>query len=148
MKLWDIAKKTYLPILAIPILVIFVGAGLNQICVIANHDKFPVLVNARVAAKLRKADLDPRVEEEHFSIFDTEYTPFQQTNVSDPDGMLDNVHCVMSPSSHLKVLGDIFDLHKEIQSIGDLLVDAGAWLYAFAPLAWIVLVTRKLIAGV
>jgi hypothetical protein len=62
-----------------------------------------------------------------------------------PGSMLDNIHSVMSSGSRLRFLGDIFDFGP-IESIGDLLIELGSWLWSYAPAVWMYAVIRRLIA--
>lgn len=104
---------TRLWVLALPLLIGFTGAAMNQAVIAANHDKFPVMVNARNLAAHGGAD---------------------------QDGLMDDVHCVMTPSTHLNFLADWIDLRDAIYSPGDLLLELGGWLWQFAPIAWFTLI--------
>lgn len=99
---------TYLWILLTPSALVFTGAVSNQLVLVANHDKFPVMLNEK-----RRAHAD------------------------DGTGMLDNEHCVMTSKTHLNILADIFDFGRDgTESIGDLLIDAGEYTRAFAFFVW------------
>lgn len=100
----------------LPYLVFGVGAGSNQLVLIANHDKFPVMLNE--AGRV------------HFN--------------PDANGLLDKTHCVMTPDTHLNALADIFDLHDGWYSIGDFLLMLSDWLSGFCVFVWIALVIQKL----
>lgn len=114
-------RATYLWIIAVPVLLILLGAASNQLVLIANHDTFPVMIN-----------------------------PIKLTAWGGVNGtfgntaMVDVVHCVMTPETHLNLLADVFDFHSTIMSIGDLLSDLGEWLWQYALIAWLVLVVKKL----
>jgi Family of unknown function (DUF5317) len=116
-------RKTFLYIFAIPILFIFLGAASNQIVLIANHDKFPVLINE---AKVAKYNAENGV-------------------LTLPDGtiMLDEVHCVMSDKTHLNFLADVIDV-GDIESVGDLSLEFGGFLWPLAPYVWGVAVISKI----
>ena len=104
-------SATYLWILLLPLSCTLIGAGSNQAVLIANGDRFPVLINA---TKLKEHDID-----------------------DSKDGMVgDDVHCVMTKATHLNFLADIFDFHDAIYSIGDLLLELGEWLWVFCPFVW------------
>lgn len=105
--------KTYLWIILLPIVFQGLGAGLNQAVLIANGDRFPVEINA------------------------------VQSKGASPDSMLDDVHCVMSRSTHLNALADIFDFHTATYSVGDGLINLGEWLWSFAPFVWAFAVLKK-----
>jgi uncharacterized protein DUF5317 len=111
---------TYLWILLLPVGFYALGTGSNQLVLIANHDKFPVLLNEATLAK-HEANGD-----------------------IDQYGMLDEVHCVMTSKTHLNFLADIFDVHVAWMSIGDFFLEIGDWLWSFSPFVWLVLVIRKL----
>lgn len=104
-------------ILALPLLLIGFGAGLNQIVLAANHDTFPVMVNHR--------------KEVHFQ-------PDQWGQIDDND------HCVMTGETHLNWLADYIDLQEAIYSPGDLVLMLGEWLWSFAPIVWLTLVFTDL----
>lgn len=99
-------------ILALPLIFTFVGAASNQIVLVANHDKFPVMVNSRNV-------------ESHGGV--------------DDEGMLDDIHCLMTDKTHLNYLADIFDFKSSIMSVGDLLLDLGEYTTGFAPFLWAIL---------
>ena len=94
----------------------FTGAACNQLVLIANHDKFPVMLNEAKRVKL---------------------TP-------DANGQIDEVHCVMTSTTHLNFLADIFDFHDSISSAGDGLLELGEWLNTFCIFVWAALVIQKL----
>lgn len=108
----------------LPYAVTFVGAGLNQLVLVANHDTFPVLINSRLANKLASTD---GVQ-------------------SAPDGtvMLDTVHCEMTSKTHLNFLADIIDLKDATYSAGDGLVYLGEYLQTFCPFVFLALVCDRL----
>ena len=111
-------------VMLLPLAVGFAGVVSNQLVLIANHDKFPVMLN------------------EH------------KTNLHDAygvalvgaDGMLDDTHCVMTSETHLNGMADILDIKDVSYSIGDLLIVFGSWLWSFCPFLWGALVLRKLLA--
>ena len=102
-------RSTFLWIILVPYGFYGIGAAMNQACLIANHDKFPVLLNASRAAQF-----------------------------ADQDGMIDDYHCVMTPESRLKFLGDVFTWGENSHSsIGDLLLDTGDYLDRYSMLIWL-----------
>jgi len=117
-------KKTYLWILALPLALSLMGAASNQAVLVANNDTFPVRISEVKVAMLEVQD-------------GATYTL--------PDGkvMLDPAHCVMTNKTHLNVLADNFDLGG-IESVGDLSLDLGSWMWLFAPFVWGAAVVRKL----
>lgn len=104
-------------ILLAPWAAIYLGASSNQLVLIANHDKFPVMFNAGKIARLESIG---------------------------PDGLLDDVHCLMTHQTHLNALADIFDLKDGMYSIGDGLLTLGEWLNGFCCYVWIALVIWRL----
>jgi uncharacterized protein DUF5317 len=125
---------TYLWVLLLPLGCTFVGAASNQIVLIANHDTFPVMMNA--------SDLKKFTAEVHAAQENEEIDP---STIPDIDnGMLDNSHCIMTPYTHLNFLADIFDFKTAYFSVGDGLLEVGDWLWSFCPFVWLVLVVRKL----
>lgn len=108
-------SKTYLWIVALPYALILLGAASNQLVLIANGGKFPVMVN-------------------EYALPDN------------PKGMFDAEHCVMTGSTRLNALADIFHFGTEVDSIGDLTIDLGGFLQPLTVGAWFVLVSKKLTA--
>lgn len=109
-------RVTFLWVLFLPFATTTIGAASNQLVIIANHDKFPVLLNedARVA-------MNP-----------------------DANGLIDKEHCVMTDKTHLNALADIFDFKDGWYSIGDLLLMLGDWLAGFCFYVWIALVVNSI----
>jgi hypothetical protein len=58
--------------------------------------------------------------------------------------MMDDVHCIMSKSNHLKFLADWINLRTTIYSPGDELILLGVYFWWYAPYTWIVLVVREM----
>lgn len=116
-RLVTVLRVTMLWVLLLPYAVIGVGAASNQLVIIANHDKFPVLMNEAARA--------------HFN--------------PDANGLIDKEHCVMTDETHLNALADIFDFHDGWYSIGDELITLGEWLQGFCIYVWIVLVVNSLV---
>lgn len=109
-------RVTMLWIVLLPYVVWVIGAGSNQLVLIANHDKFPVMLNERARA--------------HFE--------------PDANGLIDNRgHCVMTKDTHLNFLADIFDMGGWY-SIGDFLLDLAEWLQGFCIFVWMALVVKSL----
>lgn len=110
-------RVTALWVILLPVCVSFLGAASNQAVLIANHDKFPVMVNG---------------------------TKLAVFGGSTPDGMMDDTHCVMTKYTRLNLLADVFDFRDSIKSVGDLLIEFGGWLWGFAPFVWGFEVSRRL----
>jgi hypothetical protein len=127
-------SKTLLYIVALPVLLIVLGAASNQAVLIANHDKFPVMVNDAKLAEFRH--VDPVVEMFRRAL------GLQQQQL--PPDMIDDVHCIMTSKTHLNAMADIFDLGGGIYSIGDFGIILGETLGPLANLGWVILVVRKL----
>jgi hypothetical protein len=118
-KLLAFLRYTALWILLLPPAFHFVGAASNQLVLIANHDKFPVMEN------------DWRASNETVL-----------NGIIDPGG-----HCLMTSDTHLNFLADIFDFHDGIYSIGDLMLMTGDWLDSFCIYVWLALIIKKLHEG-
>ena len=129
-------RKTSLYILAIPALAYGLGFSSNQAVLMANHDRFPVLLNEQKVRDLssEKVDLGP-----------LSFIVAKPAEV-DSDGvvMLDDDHCVMTKETHLNALADVFDLKDATYSIGDFLLYMGEYLFGFAPFIFLFDVVRKL----
>jgi hypothetical protein len=134
--MFNFLRKTSLYILAIPVLFTFLGAASNQLVLVANHDSFPVMWNDKKIRNLTKKD-----EEQFIKVQFLAPTPAYEANGA---VMIDEVHCVMTPNTHLNFLADIFDMKDAIYSIGDLSLMLGEWFWAFAPFVFVFDVTRKL----
>jgi hypothetical protein len=125
---------TYLWILLTPYLFILLGNVSNQAVFSANNDMFPVRENAvKLLADLKA---DPDLVQLNLNMRE-----------SDPNApiMLDDRHCLMSDKTHLNWLGDIFDFHTDIVSIGDMLVNFGYWLQSFCPYLFAAFAIRRLV---
>lgn len=119
MKINQFLRKTYLWILALPLALTLMGVASNQVVLYANHDTFPVSINA---AKT----------EEH------------SVTLKDGTVMLDDTHCIASDKTHLNLLADVLDFRTEYVSVGDLSLELGDWIWGFAPFVWGLAVIRKL----
>ena len=115
-------RTTALWLLLLPVATGFTGITLNQAVLIANHDKFPVMINEKIASH-QSEDGTPLV---------------------DKYGMLDNEHCVMTSETHLNILADIFDMKDSYVSIGDILIDVGSNTWNFFLFGWIFVAVNKL----
>ena len=129
-------RKTFLWVVLAPLAITWLGAGLNQVVLYANHDTFPVSINPVKLEVFTGGELvkDP--------------TPHLEGGITItlPDGtvMLDPTHCVMTSKTHLNLLADVFDFHDEIESLGDLLINVGGWANGFAVYVWGALVIMSL----
>ena len=135
-KIRQFLSKTFLYVLLAPWAVLGTGIASNQAVLIANHDRFPVMLNA---VKLG----DMLGQSEPLAI---PTPPFVSPapKVALPDDMIDEVHCVMTDETHLNFLADVFDLKDATYSIGDFAIMMGEWLNTFVPFVWVALVIRKL----
>ena len=103
--------KTFLWILITPYVLLYTGAGLNQLVLIANGDKFPVMIDKDHP----KFPLDPQ----HPGYF-----------------LGDDTHCVMTNKTHLNFLADIFDFHDATMSIGDMLLGLADTTHQYSEVLW------------
>ena len=133
-------RKTSLYLLAIPVLSIGIGTASNQLVLFANNDKFPVMWNAYKVAqydlmlhKVAASKDKDAAEQAGFDIVALE-----------EDGFIDDTHCVMTPDTHLNLLGDIVDLKDATYSVGDGLIELGEWLGSFSLFLFLFDVVRKL----
>ena len=130
--------SSFLWILLAPYIVTGLGAASNQAVLIANHDKFPVMVNA---VKLDEYTGEPKID----IVTVLTGTPSVETEKPKPTDAtyIDDVHIVMTSDTHLNALADIFDFHSAIYSIGDGLLMLGEWLSGFCPMVFLALVFKK-----
>jgi hypothetical protein len=112
----------------------------NQAVLIANGDKFPVMLNARKLDKI----LNPTIDADLEKILGIKIVE-KPAPKPDPDGMIDDTHCQMTSKTHLNALADVFDLGS-IYSIGDFTLYLGEWLMTWTPFVWGYAVIRKLYA--
>lgn len=115
-------RKTFLYILAIPLLFTVLGTLSNQVVLYANHDRFPVSANL-----VKAQELAP-----------------DAVLLKDGHIMLDDTHELMTSETHLNLFADVFDFHDEIESIGDLSLELGDWMWGFAPFVFIFAAVTRL----
>lgn len=129
-------KFPYWQILAIPVLLFASGFMANQAVLIANHGKFPVLLN-----NVQQQEAQKRTEKVvEFDGVVVGVVP--DRGPADPQYLKDDYHTVMGPNSHLKILADIFNIDG-VYSIGDGLIFLASWLWKFIPIVWLTLMVRK-----
>jgi len=128
-------KFPYWYLIAIPVLSIFLGSASNQAVKVANHGKFPVMINQSFYSEfcVIPPDADPEL-----------VATIPASSCYKGGDMLDKEHSIMGPNSHLKALADIFPLGDSIYSVGDGFINFGEWMLTFSPLAWLFLTVRKL----
>jgi hypothetical protein len=112
--------KSFLWVLLAPWVATGLGWTSNQTVLIANHDRFPVMINPiKLAVALR--GMEPL------------------------DGMIDGQHCIMTSKTHLNILADIIVVGGlGTISVGDGLLFLGEWLSSFCIYIWGVLILKKL----
>jgi hypothetical protein len=141
----------YWYLLAIPALVWALGIASNQAVLVANHGKFPVMLNATWMVKMctiptmEQVGIDPD-DEEMVAKYKQVVANIPASSCRKGGEMIDETHSVMGPNSHLKALSDIFPLGS-IYSIGDAGIYLGEYLLGFSPIMWLALVIRKLYIG-
>lgn len=141
MKLLSFLRTTSLWILLLPVVLTVTGAASNQLVLIANRDTFPVLVNdkrVRMAASEGSTEEPTSDAPKVHEVFST-----MPAVEADNTVYLDDVHVVMTHSTHLNFLADVFDL-RSIYSIGDFFIIVGSWLQGFALFVYVYAVTSKL----
>jgi hypothetical protein len=128
-------KRTALWIVAIPLLSIYLGAGLNQIVLYKNNDTFPVVMN-EAKVNLYHYELQAKAEagdeEAQAGLALLEH------------GYLDDTHVIATKDSKLVLLADWIDTSSGIYSIGDVLIVVGEKALGYAPVVWTVVVVGKL----
>jgi len=107
-------RDTALWLVLLPIALIHIGVGSNQLVLWANHDKFPVMVNE-----------------------------YEQSQMELRDNMMDPVHCVMTNDTHLNFLADVINLHDRTASVGDMAIELGQWLMPYALGIWCFEIVRR-----
>lgn len=146
-------KLPYWYIIAIPLLLTFMGAASNQAVLIANHDKFPVMINEEKLQKFCQpedvgnsfaAAIAKALGMSHETARVAAPDPFTCSNGGE---FLDDTHVIMTSKSNLRPLADVFDLHAGIYSIGDFSLMLGDWSWGWATIAWLALAVRKLFAN-
>lgn len=128
-------RKTALWIVAVPLLSLGLGAGLNQAVLIANHDKFPVIQNDAKVNLYRLAAskaADEGNEEAGVALVLLDH------------GYLDDTHVIMTHDTKLNWLADWIDVHYGTYSPGDLLIGLGERGNTYAPFIWAFVVAGKL----
>jgi hypothetical protein len=129
-------KFAYWYLIVVPALILGLGIASNQLVLVANHGKFPVMMNEIQMEKFCSlADVDP-----------ADVPQIPAAACMKGGEMIDPVHSVMGPNSHLKALADIFPLGRNIYSVGDGLIYLGLWLLSFTPYMWLALTIRKVYA--
>ena len=137
-KLRRLFRNSCLWILLAPYAIFGLGVASNQAVLIANGDKFPVMLNARKLDKI----LNPTIDADLEKILGIKIVE-KPAPKPDPDGMIDDTHCQMTSNTHLNALADVFDLGS-IYSIGDFTLYLGEWLMTWTPFVWGYAVIKKL----
>ena len=128
--------SSFLWILLAPYIVTGLGAASNQAVLIANHDKFPVMVNA---VKLDEYTGEPKID----IVTVLTGKPSAEKPKPTDAAYIDDVHIVMTDQTHLNFLADVFDMHEAIYSIGDFGLMLGEWMQSFCPMVFLALVFKK-----
>jgi hypothetical protein len=151
-------KIPYWYLIAIPLLLTLIGAASNQAVLIANGDKFPVLVNdEKLTSMCAPSDasnaLAAAIAKALGNAKPSHVVPKPTVKLSAPDynscsnggEFIDDTHTIMTGQSRLKPLADIFDMKQAIYSVGDFFLIASDWMWDWAVLAWLVLVIREFV---
>ena len=157
-------RVPYWQFVAIPLLLYFLGAGMNQAVLVANWGKFPVMFNdyqVTIIKAVQRKECEPApVKRElppwlrfaarspkspsQFSSLDTSVALNPVCEALSENGQFtDNVHTIMGHNSRLKFMADVFNMGTIIYSPGDFLILLGEYLGDMAGLAWVVLILRK-----
>jgi hypothetical protein len=115
---------------------------------VANHGKFPVMLNAawmnQVCTIPPKEAFGISNDSEMAEKYNQAVARIPASSCKKGGEMIDEVHSIMGPNSHLKALADIAPLGGNIYSIGDGLLYLGYWLFSFSPYMWLALTVRKI----
>jgi len=130
-KILAIFRASFLWLLLLPYILIYTGAASNQLVLIANGDKFPVMVNAYNIARFEAQE-----KQREITAADEDFIPL-------PNDMLDSVHCIMTHQTHLNFLADVFDLKDGTYSIGDFGIIAGEQGADIIPFVWLGLIIYR-----
>lgn len=137
-------RKTALWILLLPVAIGGLGAASNQLVLIANHDKFPVMVNSFVEKRLSLKQFIAYQKAVEIYEDDKEKPKSREAaaeraatiKIIHETGMIDETHCIMTPETHLNFLADVFDFHDGTYSVGDGLLYLGEWMWSPGLLLW------------
>lgn len=141
-------RLTFLWVLLLPYLIGNLGAASNQLVLVANHDKFPVMYNEVLTAEFHA------INAEKIKFFesvpeDSDKKPLARVmeatiKAADAAGIVDERHCLMTSKTHLNFLSDVFDFHDGIYSIGDGFLYLAGWLDTFCPFVWVALILMRI----
>lgn len=145
-------RKTSLWIVAVPMICFLLGALSNQTVLVANHDRFPVMING--------------YKQNQYQLYlQKELNECMAANTSDdsdgPDpqgecdkvefaleglkyGYLDDTHVIMTSHTHLNFLADWFDRKDGIYSPGDFLLILAESTFEYTLAMWLAVVIMKL----
>jgi hypothetical protein len=155
-----LSKVPYWYLIAIPLLSIGLGAASNQAVLVANWDKFPVMLNNEQIAEKCQPPAPPenifqllnpivpiRKLNHSTSLFEARPAHFDAQACAAGGDFFDgdDVHVIMHKQSKLKWLADVFNFGGDIYSIGDGGIELGSWLLSWTPIAWLALIVRKFI---
>lgn len=140
-------RASFLWVLLLPYAFTYVGAASNQLVLIANNDKFPVMQNEADIARFHAINAEKiKILE---AMEDEDDKPKARVMIAviqaqDAAGLLDDRHCIATSKTHLNFLGDVFDLHDAIYSIGDFMLGIGDDITTMCIVLWVVLAAKKL----
>ena len=141
-------KKTALWIVAVPLLCLLSGIASNQLVLVANHDRFPVMWNdmkvAQYATEIEKAGEECQAAVESGDAPPDACEPIALAAEGLEHGYLDDTHVLMTKNTHLNFLADWIDFKTATYSPGDELIDLGEFGLKYAPIIWITVVIGRL----
>ena len=151
-KVLSLFRSSLLWILLLPYSLFYFGAGLNQLVFFCNDGKFPVRQNAYVTKAIKIKQFaeyqefimtaeDPKLKNEDRA--DAAVLAEKVRAMAETE-MLDDEHALMTPHTHLNLLGDIINLHGDMYSIGDGGVYAGHFLEGPGFVAWLAIMLYRL----
>ena len=135
-------RVTYLLVLLLPGTLFYFGVACNQLVLVMNHDRFPVMWNSYKANKLA-LEISKATQSDKPDV--AEQAQFDEIALEEY-GYLDDTHVLMSKQTKLNWLADWIDLHAITLSPGDVLVFSSEYLSGFAPFLWGCLLCRKVYA--
>jgi len=148
--MFNFLRKTMLWIILLPWAIFGVGVASNQLVLVANHGKFPIMETQTQTASIRSVQII-RIAELEQEIKDGEDSSDQDESLAEiailetalKEGMIDDVHCFMTDKTRLNWLADIFNLRIAIFSVGDGMLNAAEAMQTYCLFAWILLMSAK-----
>jgi len=136
--MFSFLRKTALWIVALPLLCLGIGIGLNQAVLNANQDRFPVLISSYEVAQYA-LELEKGTQSKDADVVEEATFKLEALDA----GYLDDTHVIMTSKTHLNFLADWIDAGS-VYSPGDLLIYAGEYSLTYVPFVWVTVVIVRL----